>query len=514
MHLRGSSKTTPNCSFCSLGALALWGLIGVFAGACGTEPETARGVLLISVDSLRADHMSSYGYRSATNPKVPTTPVMDRMLAAKGVRFTNAYTTTSWTLPSHMALMTGLPNELHGVRGLPDRLHPERPYIAEVFQKVGWRTAGFWSGPNLHPFFGFDRGFEHYEDCSSSKIDDVAVFKPMNEDEFEQTVQMHEDSHEGVTGPALVAAFDEWFQGVGDDERFFALVHMWDVHYDYNAPPQYDVFDNNYRGPIDGQGFTELELKDPYKTKRGRADLNRLIALYDAEIRFTDVNVGLMLDSLSSRGRLDDTLVVFLSDHGEEFTEHEALGHKHSLFDETVRIPIIMRLPGVIPANSVVDELTSIVDLAPTILELTGLPVPRQMWGISLVQTFDGSSLPYRILPLELSFKPAPEIWRATVDGRIKVNDIPGREKLFREKLFIYNIEEDPLEGQPEIVLRNSDNADIHAAQKLWKELDDAAALLPQMESKSMPMQLEQDLNDAGYMGDDPADEPKKESDK
>ena len=300
MHHRGSPKTTLRPTKyppISIGLPLFLGLLGALFGGCGGEQAAARGVLLISVDSLRADHLSCYGYRSVTNPKIPTTPVIDRMIAAKGTRFTNAYTTTSWTLPAHMALMTGLPDELHGVRGLPDQLHPQRPYLAEVFKNAGWRTAGFWSGPNLHPFFGFDRGFELYQDCSSYKIENEALFQPHNEEEFEETVQMHEASHEGVTGPALVKAFDEWFGQLGHDDKFFALVHMWDVHYDYNAPKQYDQFDPNYRGPIDGQGFTDLELKDPRKTKRGYADLNRLISLYDAEIRFTDFNVGLLLDS-------------------------------------------------------------------------------------------------------------------------------------------------------------------------------------------------------------------------
>ncbi len=497
-------QTSGQRSICIATGLLPWalGLIAASAlpGCSGSAPSETRGVLLISVDSLRADHVSSYGYQSPTRPEIDTTPVIDRLLSLKGTRFTRAYSTTSWTLPAHMALMTGLPNELHGVRGIPDQLHPTRPYLPQLLKDAGWRTAGFWSGPNLHPYFGFERGFELYEDCSSRKITDTAVFDPQDELEFEKTVEMHESSHEGITGPALVNAFESWFEKLEKDERFFAFVHMWDVHYDYNAPPEHDLFDPNYRGDIDGQGFTELELRSP-KTPRGLADLNRLIALYDAEIHFTDHNVGRLLDVLSSSGRADNTLVIFLSDHGEEFLEHEALGHKHSLFEESVLVPLIMRLPEVIPANRSIDEVVCLTDIAPTILELTGVPIPENMWGRSIVPAIDGDSLPERILPLELSFKPLPEIWRTTVDGFVKVNDVPTENRKHREKLFVYDLAKDPGENEPIFVHRNQPTREVAAAEALWRELDAQAAELPVVIPESpMPDQLEHDLGDSGYI--------------
>jgi arylsulfatase A-like enzyme len=474
------------------------------AVACGADigSARARGVLLISVDSLRADHVSSYGYQSPTAPGVATTPVIDRLIANAGTRFTRAYSTTSWTLPAHMAMLTGLPNELHGVRGLPDQLHPSRPLLAQLFRDAGWRTGGFWSGPNLHPYFGFDRGFEVYEDCSTHPVQDVAVFSPLDETTFEATVSMHEDSHQGVTGPAVVEAFSRWFEEVGDDEPFFAFVHLWDVHYDYLAPPEHDLFHpDRYFGPIDGRNFTSIELADPATKPKGRADLLRLISLYDAEIHFTDLQVGRMLDLLRRDGRFDDTLVVFTSDHGEQFLEHQSLGHKHSLFDETVRIPLLMRLPGVVPEGQVVDELVGLVDLAPTILELCGLPTPESVWGTSLVPTLTGSALPPRTLPLELSFKPAPQVWRATYDGRYKVNDIPGDKKLFRDHWFVFDLDDDPLELEEEQVPRAASDARVLGAQELWRRLDAAAAALPVVDPDRMPTELERALESTGYLG-------------
>ncbi len=497
----------PRASIGAAGAALVFAALAI---ACGSaRGERPRGVLLVSVDSLRADHLSSYGYRSRTRPDVPTTPTVDRMLAGDGMRFERAYSTTSWTLPAHMALFTGMPDELHGVRGVPDQLHPSRPWLAESLRAAGWRTAGFWSGPNLHPYFGFDRGFELYRDCSTVVVDDTAVFAPTSVSAFEEMVELHERSHEGVTGPRVVAAFREWFDGIGDDERFFAFVHFWDVHYDYEPPREHDLFYPGYRGPIDGRGFTELEIED-LRTPESRAGLDRLISLYDAEIHFTDLNVGHLLGALDARERLDDTLVVFLSDHGEEFLDHRTLGHKLSLFEETVRVPLILRFPGVVPERAVSDALVGLVDVAPTILELAGVPLPASMWGTSLVPLFEGRSIPARSLPLELSYQPAPGIWRGSVDARHKVLDIPSvsGEALLTENLVVFDLASDAREKDPRLVPKANPNAITERALALWSELDRNALPRPTSDMEMLPPDLVRGLQAAGYLGsDDPVEE-------
>ena len=182
-------------------------------GGCGAEAETPRGVLLISIDSLRADHLSSYGYRAPANPGQPTSPAMDAVLADQGVRFETVVSTTSWTLPSHLAMLSGRPNELHGVQEIPDRLPNEVPLVAESLGAAGFRTAGFWSGPNLHPWFGFERGFELYEDCSARPMADPEVFALNDEEaDHEAVMAAHDDSHQGITGSRVIDAFEGWFE--------------------------------------------------------------------------------------------------------------------------------------------------------------------------------------------------------------------------------------------------------------------------------------------------------------
>ena len=126
----------------------------------------------------------------------------------------NASASTSWTLPSHLTMLTGRPNELHGVRALPDRLPHDVPMLQERFRDAGWRTAGFWSGPNLHPWFGFDRGFEQYIDCSAHTVPDPDIFDVDPSGDQQAIIALHEESHSGITGPKVADAFDDWLGAV------------------------------------------------------------------------------------------------------------------------------------------------------------------------------------------------------------------------------------------------------------------------------------------------------------
>ena len=472
-----------------------------------------RGVLLISVDSLRADHVTSYGYKSSTRPEIDTMPIVARKLARDGTQFQNATSTTSWTLPSHMAMLTGLPDELHRVREIGFRLSESHQLLSEQFKEAGWRTAGFWSGPNLDPWFGFSRGFDVYVDCSTSTAaNEGEVFNVKSGMSAQQVAntkaelkELHDASHVGITGHKTVAAFDEWFAGVKPDERFFAFVHMWDVHYDYTPPPEFDIFDPDYRGSIDG---VDVDDQSSVRNPPSARDVEHVLALYDGEIRLTDSNIGRMLGFLEKSGRFDDTLIIFTSDHGEEFLEHGNFGHGNTLFEEVTRIPLILRYPAGIPAGEQRSGLVGLVDIAPTILELCQLPVPSSMWGTSLMAEIRGELEP-RLMPLERSFL-VPD------GGGIKVEEMRGVRaedfKLIRDmdssggKIYFYDLEADPLELEPRLSGElGKGDARVRSARELWNELDRGAEST-EAEMGEIPEDLESRLNEAGYMGDDPAD--------
>jgi arylsulfatase A-like enzyme len=171
----------------------------------------------------------------------------------------------------------------------------------------------------------------------------------------------------------------------------FLFVHLWDVHYDYAAPPEYvRRFDPDYQGQLDARDFEKNEALHAGMPAR---DLEHLIALYDAEIRFTDDVLGRMLAALGERGMLEDALLVFTADHGEEFFEHGDKGHGHTLFDEVVRVPLIFHWPGHFEAGGVVTDQVCLVDLMPTLLALAGSARPSREQGRDVSPLLRGVAL-------------------------------------------------------------------------------------------------------------------------
>jgi arylsulfatase A-like enzyme len=330
-----------------LGAVAL-----ALAPGCDRPPAEgpSPNILLISIDSLRADHLGAYGYDRDTSPEI------DR-LAREGVRWATAVAPSPWTLPSHVSLFTALPPIAHGVLFDPKALDEETLCLAEVLQANGYATAGFVGGPFLRSLYGLAQGFDVY--------DDRTVVRPLFE------------SHQGRTSPALVGLATDWLEAwARRPERppFFLFLHLWDVHYDYTPPAPFDtLFDPDYEGSITAENFELGEHIHPGMAPR---DLEHVVALYDGEIRYTDGWVGRLLRFLDEQSLAADTIVVVTADHGEEFFEHGAKGHRKNLYDETMRIPLVIRYPGRVPAGRVVDALARLEDVPTTLLALAGIERP------------------------------------------------------------------------------------------------------------------------------------------
>ncbi|MDG2308819.1 MAG: sulfatase [Candidatus Binatia bacterium] len=341
-------------------------LAGLFLLACACTtpdpgPPAQPNVLLVSIDTLRSDHLGAYGYDRDTSP------VLDR-LAAEGALFESVVASSSWTLPSHTTLLTGLPPELHGVDTSEERLLTEATTLAEVLHERGYATAGFASGPYLRAMYGHDQGFDTYD---------------------ESTVWPEDDIHRKPTSPQLETLAVNWLDAwhVKEDEKpFFVFLHMWDPHYDFSPPPPYDImFDPEYEGTVTGDDFAGTD--QVHKDMAAR-DLEHVLALYDGEIRYTDEHLGRILAALERLGVYDDTIVVVTSDHGEEFFEHGKKGHSKGLYDEVVKIPWVVRYPRRIPAGQRIGNQVRSMDVAPTILGLAGIE-PPQGFG-------SGSANPYR----------------------------------------------------------------------------------------------------------------------
>jgi len=323
--------------------------------AAGAAIATDYNVVLISIDSLRADHLSAYGYERDTSPTM-------RALAADGVLFRNASSTTAWTLPGHMSMLTGRSLLGHGVVSDDRMLTDDVATLAESFQREGYSTGAIVSAPYVEARYGFGRGFDHYDD---------------------RTIHFatHGASYKEVTAPLLQQTAATWLAD-NADRRFFLFLHYWDVHYDYKPGPPYDtMFDPDYDGDIDGENFYFNPEVNAHMDER---DLEHLFALYDGEIRLVDDHLGKLRATLTELGVAGHTIIVVTSDHGDEFFEHGRKGHHRSLYDEILRVPMILYVPGAAATRPVVEMETSIIDIAPTVLSLTGIDVPAGIEGVDL----------------------------------------------------------------------------------------------------------------------------------
>lgn len=329
-----SSPRTPSTGRAAprIRLLALLGTLGV--AACGSPPPP---ILLISVDTLRADRLSSYGYHRPT-------PAIDA-LAAEGVLFEEAHSAAPWTLPSHASMLTGQYPSHHGVVEPDHRLGPQIPTVAEALRDEGYQTAGFASHVYLEKNYGLDRGFETYE-----------------------VLPYRNDPYGARRGDEVVDAATSWVMTADPARPFFLFVHLFDPHWTYRAPKPYlGRYSSDYTGPMDGTlpavtHFMTRPISDEH--------LNHVLNLYDEEIAWTDE----LVDRLVSRvkARRPETVVVLTADHGEEFKEHDAMGHAVTLYREQSHIPLIVSTPGATPQR--VETPVRGLDVAPTIAALAAVP--------------------------------------------------------------------------------------------------------------------------------------------
>jgi arylsulfatase A-like enzyme len=334
------------------------------AGKLAGQPN----VLLISIDSLRADHLGCYGYPRDTSPNI------DR-LAAEGARFATAVAPSAWTLPSHLTMVTGLAPVEHGVVDSGLFVGRRGTFLAEVLHDQGYATAGFVSGLYVTSRFGYAQGFDHFDDYSALP-------------------RRWEETHSMISSPIVVEKAERWldrWQAKKSRRPFFVFLHMFDVHFDYTPPPPYDrMFAPDYDGLVDATNF---RWNPDIHPAMAPGDLDQVVSLYDGEIRHADLYVGRLLDRLRSEGLLDDTVVVLTSDHGDEFYEHGRSGHGQHLLDSMLLVPLIMRYPAVIPAGRVVDRQVRLMDIGPTILEAAGLRVPAEFGTLQPSRPADFRSL-------------------------------------------------------------------------------------------------------------------------
>jgi len=362
----------------ALVALAL--TAGLLGGCVGRQPPP--NVILISADTLRADRLGAYGYEAR-----PTSPRIDA-LAGEALLFEVHVAAAPWTTPSHLSLLTGLSPTRHGVTGsdraLREALQGDRAIrrlpdvittLAEALAARGWSTGAFTGGATLDPRIGFDQGFGEY-DTSMVKLDRGKVDRVF-----------------------------EWIDA--QPEPFFLFWHTFEVHAPYVAPdflgdvlpePRARALGERLEGLPEKRGWKQVRAAK--RVMRSHDAYNREVtsALYDGGVRSFDRWLGELLDFLRARDLDERTILVLTSDHGEQLGEDGRPApygdgfynvHGHSLFEEMIRIPLIIRLPGQEDGRRIPD-VTASIDVMPTILDLLGLPVPPEVQGQSLRPLWEG----------------------------------------------------------------------------------------------------------------------------
>ncbi|MEO8502247.1 MAG: sulfatase [Vicinamibacteria bacterium] len=392
-----------------------------------------RGVILISVDTLRRDHVGAYGYAK------PTTPTLDA-LAREGVLAEDAVSVSSWTLPSHLSMMTSVLPGAHGGTDMGEGFNRSVPTVAELLKAEGVATHAVTSHLYVSKTYGLDVGFDSMN---------------FRQDRLAANVANH--------AMDLIDRFG--------DRPFFLFLHFYDPHWHYAPPPEVlKIFESSYAGKLTGN------LKDFHNLRPDQvsaADLDHLLALYDGEIRYTDDEIGRLVTHLKERGVAGNTLMLVTSDHGEEFLEHGSWEHQKTLYEEVIRVPLMVSGPGVSPRREA--QPVSLLDVAPTILDFFSIQPAPSMKGLSLLRpapdhremygetdhTLDGSRLSFlrngagswkAILrtdplrqtvrssewfdlakdPAERTNRPPPEALRVSIEARIRDEALKSRSQVAR----------------------------------------------------------------------------------
>ncbi len=341
------------------------------SGCSQKTDERPTNIILISIDTLRADHLSCYGY------KRPTSPTLDK-LASQGLLFEEAISTSPWTLPAHGSLLTGMYPNRHGLKLVHRRLPSNITTLADVLKGHGLRTAAIVNSHYVSQRYGFNRGF-----------DDFLYIK-----EFPET---------RVPTQVEPKAY-EWLSQ-NSSKPFFLFLHYYDPHSNYWSLPIYEkLFVNpDYKGIADGSTNQLINFRHG-NVSLDRSDAKHLINLYDAGILQLDDGISRLLSFLEKHRLLDNTVLIITADHGEEFLDHGGVLHGQTQYEEMIHVPLIMHGPG-IPKSKRIKKVASLVDIMPTILSLQGIAPPASLDGIDLSVLWreSKSALPQRYVFAEAS---------------------------------------------------------------------------------------------------------------
>ena len=459
-----------------------WGSVG---------QQDRPNVIFIVIDATRADHLPMYGYSRQTAPNLTA-------FAQQGTTFTRAYAQGTSTRPSIATVFSSMYPAVHQVNFERDFLSDSFTLLPEALKAAGYTTFAVSSNANVSPTFGYAQGFDQFRVWKTESALRLTFLGRVAEDLLGPTVLARVLREHADVVPTADVITDITLDWVGQHAQgpLFMYIHYIDPHYPYRPPSPWDkAFDHHKDSPRLAGNVDPVAV-----TRTDRQDwLRRTLDQYDGEILFADHHVGRLLKGLEAQGLLKNSLVIVTADHGEEFFDHGGIGHGRTAYEEVLRVPLLMRWPGRIPAGATHDGLVGLIDMMPTILALVGVEAPSKLQGTNMAAavTRTGPAPSDR----QLFAQVISDTFRFDVvhDDRYKLvrhvrGPQPGREE-------VYDRSRDPHE-------RASLEAQaLPPAVALRKELDtftrvvaDAASLVRPEKAKALDKDTERALRSLGYI--------------
>jgi arylsulfatase A-like enzyme len=421
----------------------------------GQVAPPAMNVVLITIDTLRANHLEHLGYRKPTSP-------LTRELAGAAVVFREAVAQYPLTTPSHASILTGRYVRSHGATANAVPIHGSAVLLSEVLKSHGYSTAAFVTSPIIGEKYGFSRGYDYFVERNSGDFSKSSLSDWMGQLRILRVWWRFK----GLNRTTVAA--ERWLLG-NPDAPFFLWLHYITPHSPYSPPFSYERRWDTYRSKVvpSIQGLGQINSGEVEPTAE---DIDHIVALYDAEIEFTENMLTTLIDALDRMGVRENTLIVFTADHGESLYDRSFyFGHGKKLYDEEILVPLFFYCPGHLPEGRTIDEQVETIHIAPTILDFLGLPPEQSFQGMSLMNIIDPGSRdtggPHVLHPLEE--KPAFSI---NHNGRmvrfhgwkyIEIDDELGTEEL-------YDLTNDPGETKNVVFTDTGKAAELRALLRSW----------------------------------------------
>jgi len=395
-------------------------------------PETDQtNVILISLDTVRPDHLGCYGYQRNTSPAIDS-------LATDSVLFKNSYSTTSWTLPGHVSLLTSLDCRNHQVYFPLQKMNPDVLTLADILRTEQFYCAAFTGGGYLSETYGFSKGFDSYQEIRLHG-DQAIRF-----DEAERLAQLS----------------SRWLED-NKDKNFFLFLHTYQPHDPYAnfSPSGREFLEEDAEWDQVKMGILLDERGGRFYSQFSEKEKQNIIALYDGDLKYTDTFfVQPIMDKLKELGLYEKSLIILTSDHGEEFFDHEAWLHDHSIYDEGTKIPLIIKFPDTEHKGRQIEDIARITDIVPTILDQLRIKIKDTRFdGASLFPLLNGKEKTQRTFVSDLAlreFEMAPTVISINKDNfkfiLNKKTSSPYVKRMARNfngsQIELYDLEKDPRE--------------------------------------------------------------------